>query len=167
MADYCDYEIHVRGTKKAALMVYATMRSADLKEITFEGGTDDEYTLHFSSCCKWEPDAYCDKKWDGKEIDLSGIDEKSMREETGIDDFMSYSLADMSAMYHCEIEIHACYPEAESNSFFHYKDGDTLDEQWAAPDWEAAPDDIDEEEGGEEDFYPDEPREDLSTLFDF
>ncbi len=60
MADYCDYEIHVRGTKKAALMVYAAMRSADQKIITYENGTDAEYILHFESCCKWEPDAYDD-----------------------------------------------------------------------------------------------------------
>ena len=159
MADYCDYEIHVRGTKKAVLMVYAAMRCADDKTITHEGGTEENYVLHFESCCKWEPDAYCDKNWDGKEVDLGGFDEKSLREEQGIDEFTSYTLEDMSAMFHCEIEIHACYPE--SNSFIHYKDGDTLDEQWAGPDWEADPDEMDEDD------YPEEPGEDLSALFDF
>ncbi len=69
-------------------------------------------------------------------------------------------------MIHCEIEIFAGYPESDSASFIHYKEGDTLDEQWAAPDWEADPDEMDEEYYPD-DYYPEEPREDLRALFDF
>lgn len=165
MADYCDYEIHVRGTKKAALLAYAAMRCADVKTITHESGTDEEYIIHFGSCCKWEPDAYCDKKWDGKEIDLSGLDEQAIRDENGIDQFEFYPLQDMSAMLHCEIEIYATYAEAESCSFSHYKDGDLLEEQWSGVDWEATEDDDIEE--SEEEYYPDEEFEDLSQKFSF
>ena len=81
MADYCDYIIHVRGTKKAALMVFATMRCADDKPISYEGGTDEEYIIHFSGSCKWEPDAYCDKEWNGEEIDLNVLDEGAIRND--------------------------------------------------------------------------------------
>lgn len=162
MADYCDYEIHVRGTKKAALMVYATMRSADEKEIRLESGTDEKYVIHFRGCCRWDLDVECDKTWDGNEVDFSNIDEKSMREEQGIEEFTSYPLADMSAMFHCEIEVYAGYQESGSNSFIHYKDGDTLDEQYAA--YPLEPDD---DGDFPEDYCPDEPADDLSTLFDF
>lgn len=40
MADICDYNIHVRGTKKAALMVFSSMASGDIKEITHEQGKE-------------------------------------------------------------------------------------------------------------------------------
>ncbi len=165
MANYCDYEIHVRGSKKAALLVYATMRCADEKTITREGGTDEEYIIHFGSCCKWEPDAYCDKKWDGKEIDLSALNEQAIRNEIGIEQFEYYPLQDMSAMLHCEIEIYATYEGEDGCSFNHYKDGNMLEEQWAGVDWEASEDD--EIEESEEDYFPDEEYEDLSKKFSF
>lgn len=168
MADYCDYIIHVRGTKKAALMVFATMRCADDKPISYEGGTDEEYIIHFSGSCKWEPDAYCDKKWNGVEIDLNGFDEDDLRNEDGIDDFMFYSLADMSAMLHCEIEIIASYPEPAPSCFMHYKDGDTLEEEYCGIDFDYDGEDdfeeIDAEDG--EEFF-DGSNEDLTTRFDF
>ena len=62
MANCCDYTIHVRGTKKATLMVLATTRCADDKPISYEGGTDEEFIIHYSRSCKWEPDVYCDKE---------------------------------------------------------------------------------------------------------
>ena len=181
MADYCDYIIHVRGTKKAALMVFATMRCADDKPISYEGGTDEEYIIHFSGSCKWEPDAYCDKEWNGEEIDLNVLDEGAIRNEDGIDDFMFYPLKDMSAMFHCEIEIYECYPDNEVCSFTHYKDGDTLEEEYSAIDYEYDDgyfdDDeeiedvaeIEEEENEEDDekFDYHGPIEDLTTRFDF
>ena len=161
MANLCDYEIHVRGTKKAALMVYAVMRCADEKAITFEKGTEKDYTLHFSGCCKWEPDAYCDKEWNGEEIDLNSIEEESIRREESVEEFESYKLIDMSGMFHCEIEIYACYEEGET-SFSHYKDGQLLDEQYSMVDMDAFDADIDFEV--DEDDSDDE---DMSQLFDF
>ena len=149
MADYCDYELHVRGTKKAALMVYAVMRSADLKTIKYEGGADDEYTLHFDSCCKWEPDAYCDREWDGKAADLTGIGEQSMREEQGVEEFTGYRLEDMSGMLHCEIEIYAASPEEGWCSFAHYKDGETLESEFMGEGMEDYDEEEPEEEAGE------------------
>lgn len=40
MANYCDYEIHVRGKKKAALMMFAVMPVYDSKYIVHEDETD-------------------------------------------------------------------------------------------------------------------------------
>lgn len=168
MADYYDYIIHVRGTKKAALMVFATMRCADDKPISYEGGTDEEYIIHFSGSCKWEPDAYCDKEWNGEEIDLNGLDEGAICNEDGIDDFMFYSLKDMSAMFHCEIEIYTSYPEPQPCCFIHYKDGDMLEEEYCGIDYdyddEDGFEDIDEDE---DDMFIDGLNEDMSERFDF
>ena len=125
MADYSQYEMHIHGTKKAVFAIYASMPSADIKTIKYENGTDDDYILHFENACKWGVDANCDKKWDGREIDISGLDEEKLRDEQGADDFRGYTLADKSAMFHCEIEISEWSDYGES--FAHYKDGQQLE----------------------------------------
>lgn len=125
MADYSEYEMHICGTKKAVFAIYASMPSADIKTITYENGTEDDYILYFKNTCKWGVDANCDKKWDGREIDLSSLDEEKLRNEQGADDFKGYTLADKSAMFHCEIEISEWSDYGES--FAHYKDGQQLE----------------------------------------
>ena len=151
MADLCDYNIHVRGSKKAALMIFSSMACADDKEITYEHGTDEEYILHFNGCCKWNTDAYCDETWNGEEINLDSYDETALR-DCEIDQFMFYKLVDKSAMFHCEIEVYSSCMEEGWCAFSHYKEGDTLEDEYMGEDYE----DYDEESMDEEFMEEDE-----------
>ena len=105
------------------------------------------------------------KNGDGKKVDLSAFDEQAIRDKTGIDQFEFFPLSEMSAMLHCEIEIYATYEGEDSCSFNHYKDGDTLEEQWSGVDWKAAEDDDIEE--SDEEYFIDKEFEDLSKKFSF
>ncbi len=131
MANICDFKIHVRGTKKAALMLYATAVAAPYEgDIDYEGGTDDEYIIHFSGSCKWGIDAYCEKRWNKKPIDLSAIDEETIRSNEELaGKYSQYKMKAKSGMFQCEVEVIAFDEEGEY-SFSHYKDGVLLDEQY-------------------------------------
>ncbi len=121
MANICDFKIHVRGTKKAALMLYAAAVAAPYEvDIDYEGGTDDEYIIHFSGSCKWDIDAYCEKRWNKKPIDLSAIDEETIRSnEKFAEKYSQYKMKAKSGMFQCEVEVIAFDEEGEV-SFVHY-----------------------------------------------
>ena len=59
MANICLYKIKVVGRKRAcyALIDMMPLYSGD-KDIVFEDGTDEEYSLIFTGDCKWHVDAY-------------------------------------------------------------------------------------------------------------
>ena len=48
MANYCDYEVKVIGSKKAGLMVYESMPCMDFKRFEWEKGIEDSTTIYFT-----------------------------------------------------------------------------------------------------------------------
>ena len=99
MANICKYEIHVKGSKNAARLVYESMPVADDKGITFEKGTEKEYELHFVGDCKWSVN-YGVSDWNpcGK-IAFDSLTEEEI-EELG-SELWDYSLRAKSGTFHC------------------------------------------------------------------
>lgn len=53
MANYCNYEVRVRGSKKACLMVYESMPFMDSKDMEWERKEGNLYYSCFTGNCKW------------------------------------------------------------------------------------------------------------------
>lgn len=83
MANVCNYEIHIKGSKKAALyFVDMTPSYCRDKEIIHEEGTDNEYIVWMIGDCKWDLDAYCEENPDAAaEVadDLERLTEEDIR----------------------------------------------------------------------------------------
>ena len=48
MADFCYYDIHVKGSKKACYAFMNSTPALDEFDITLENGDDENFILHFS-----------------------------------------------------------------------------------------------------------------------
>ena len=126
MANICKYEIRVKGSKLAALFVYAAMPCYDEKNIKDESGTEDAYELYFAGDCKWSVDSYCQDVWDKGNLDLCAINlldnDGYVNEEAG-SDYWYYTLQEKSRVLSCEIAVYSWSKESEFMEFAHYKDG--------------------------------------------
>ena len=126
MANYCDYEVHIRGTKKEALLFFATLPVYEIgKMITYEGGDADNYIIHVSGDCKWSLENYCTTDYDGPEADLSSYTEEDVQQfiENGNAPYADLSLALRSKLFHCEIQAKEKSEESQFSAFSHYKNG--------------------------------------------
>ena len=126
MANRCDYEIHVKGNKKAALFFVAMMPVCDSKEITHEEGTDDEYVVWLKGNCNWSLDYRCTEKPDAN-IDLNILAEDDVRgEEVGLP-YWYLTMRQKSELLNIEILAHSWSQESEYENYEHYKNGLLLD----------------------------------------
>ena len=53
MANYCDYEVRVKGSKKTGQMVYESMPYMDHKAFEWEKESDNSVIVCFNGDCKW------------------------------------------------------------------------------------------------------------------
>lgn len=118
----CDYSIHIKGNKQAALMFCAIIkRLGDLcinKE--FENGQD--YVIWISGQCSDEHDLY------GKESAITSIDhnmltEEQVREGACLEDFFDLSLRQKSELLGLEILVRSWSKENDYDQLEHYKKG--------------------------------------------
>ena len=123
MANFCSYEVHVKGHKSATMLVYASMPALEEKVILFQNGNDDDYELHFEGACKWSVNFGVDDSSKPK-VKVSEYDEQSVFEEA--DKYYGISLRAKSECFDCEILVHYWSEESGFDQFDHYKNGKTL-----------------------------------------
>ena len=126
MATICNYEIHVKGRKKAALFLFTAMPAYGDKEITHEEGTDEEYILWMKGDCKWYLDSSTEEK-PGITIDLDSLTEDDLRNERQVPDYWDLPLRQKSELLGVEILAHSWSAESEFESFEHYQNGQLVD----------------------------------------
>lgn len=122
MANCCKYEIRVRGSKKACLMVYESMPSMDNKDLDWERKDGNSHLLSFTGDTKWSVN-YDVKDALGR-LDVDAMSESEI-ERKGVD-FWGYSLRAKSEAFQCEIMVHYWSGESGFDQFDHYKDGKIL-----------------------------------------
>ena len=127
MANYCDYEIHVKGSKKATLFLYSIMPAYDYKEITHEEGTEDNYIVWMEGNCKWSLDNYCEENPDVK-IDLDNLSESDIRNEDNGLDYWYLTMRQKSEVLGVEILAHSWSDESEFDVFEVYKNGQLVNQ---------------------------------------
>ena len=122
MANYCDYEIRVKGSKNAGQMVFHSMPCMDYKDIEWEKETGGTTTLCFTGNCKWSVNYGVNDNLNPVNVDSmseSEIEDKGM-------DYWEYSLRAKSEAFQCEIMVHYWSEESEFDQFDHYKNGKLL-----------------------------------------
>lgn len=127
MANYCEYEIHVRGTKKATLFFYTMTPALDDKEIIHEEGTDDDYIVWITGNCKNSLDCYCKENPDVK-IDLDKFTEDDIRNNENIGlDYWYLTMRQKSEMLGLKIEANSWSEESDFDMLEEYDNGTLLD----------------------------------------
>jgi len=136
MANYCWYQIRVKGKKKNAFMIYHTMPVYDENDIIHQEGTEENYSLIFSGSCKWSLEAYCDNSITNLDINVDDFIGENGELLKNVTDYWYYSLKDKSKLYNCEIEAFAEYEDYDINgdygdrpTFEHYKNGEVIENQ--------------------------------------
>ena len=133
MANTCNYEIHVRGTKKAALALYSMIPAYDEKYISDEYETDEGYVVKIEGDCKWSLDSYCEEKPD-VQINLDNFTEDEIRDEDRWTDHWYMTLRQKSEVLDVEIQAYSWSRESEFECFEHYRKGKKLSFKREMPD---------------------------------
>lgn len=123
MANFCNFEIRVKGKRGNALLVYASMPAVDECPVTYSAGTDNHYEIHFHGCTKWSVNFDVTDDWDGRDIDVD-LNTLSDRDIHALGNSLwGYSLKAKSRVLACEILV--CYwsDESDFNQFDHYVNG--------------------------------------------
>lgn len=161
MADFCYYEIHIKGSKKACYAYLGTTPTLDEKEILFESGDDENYILHFSGVCKWTLDYYCVDEYKG-DLNLDYYTLDDIKEDWDICGLQSVNPQVKSMVLGVVAEVYTYSEEGMYKCFYRYDNGDLVfeDEVW---DWN-----FDDEEYIEELIWDKDEYENFEEfLFDY
>lgn len=130
MANYCNYEIHIRGNKKSVLFFCTTLPVLDNKQIIYEKGTDKDYIVWITGNCKWSLDHFCEEK-KNVTINLNKLNEDSLRDESIGFDYWYLTMRQKSELFNLEILAHSWSDESEYDQFDHYKFGKLISSKYA------------------------------------
>ena len=122
MANICNYEVRVIGSKNAGLFIYAAMPSYDDKELVSTIKAGSQSTTRFTGDCKWSVDFDVQDQMDP--ISLTGLKEDQIIDLAG--NYSDRSLRAKSEALICEILVHSWSSESEYDRFEHYKNGNVL-----------------------------------------
>lgn len=122
MANSCDYEVRVKGSRKAGLMVYESMPCMDYKDFDDEERFGNSWLITFTGNCKWSVNYGVDDQLD--KVDLNSMNESDIKDEGR--NYWGYSLRAKSEAFQCEIMVHYWSPESGFDQFDHYKNGKVL-----------------------------------------
>ena len=119
MANCCDYEIRVKGSKKAGLMVYESMPCMDFKDLNRAEKLVNIYQVCFTGNCKWPVNYNVNDYL--PQVDLDSMSESDIKDKGA--DYWGYSLKAKSEAFQCEIMVHYWSEESGFDQFDHYKNG--------------------------------------------
>ena len=120
MANICEYEVHVKGTKKAALMVLNSMPAMDYLDVKTEYSESNNYVICFTGNCKWSVNYGVTDNADNS-VSLTNMTENEIQQNAN--NYWNYSLRAKSEMFQCEILVHYWSEESGFDQFDHYKNG--------------------------------------------
>lgn len=123
MANYCSFEIRIKGKRGNTLLLCHSIPTMDGGSITYAKGTDDAYEVHFRGSCKWSVNFNVTDDWEGSEIDtdLNALPE-TIFEDIG-SNFWDYSLRAKSRALECEVQAHYWSEETGFDYFDHFVNG--------------------------------------------
>lgn len=122
MANYCDYEVRVKGSKKAGLMVYESMPCMDFMDFYSEEKVGGSYLITFTGNCKWSVNYGVNDHL--SKVNLDSMSESDIKDK-GVD-YWEYSLRAKSEAFQCEIMVHYWSEESGFDQFDHYKNGKVI-----------------------------------------
>ena len=123
MANYCSFDIRIKGRKGNVLLLANSIRTLDGGNFVYSHGTDEIYEVLVHGSCKWSVNFAVTDVWDGYDID---IDLNTLSEEMIMDisdNYCGYSLRAKSRVLRCEVQAHYWSAESEFDHFDHFIDG--------------------------------------------
>ncbi len=121
MANYCNYEVHVKGKKNAALMLYYSMPSWDEIHMGTATGNDQNYEIEFAGNCKWSVNLDVIDAWNGQVPRLNSLSAEKIKQIAK--QYKNCSLRLKSELFGCEIKIHYWSKESGFNQLDYYQNG--------------------------------------------
>ena len=147
MANYCDYEIHVRGKKMDALMMYAILPAYDGKTIINEKGSDSDYIVWIKGNCKWSLNHRTEEDPNAS-INANDYSEDEIRNaDCGIP-FWSLPIEQKAKLLDVEMLISSTFEGEDYGLFEHYKSGELVNSEEfeveeEIPEWDEVEDEYD------------------------
>lgn len=126
MANLCEYEIHIKGSKKAILLFFYSIPWLDYKEIIKEIEFEDKYILHFIGNCKWSLNHNTTNVCDINDFNVENLNEEDIIKGNFNSNLYDYNLKIKSKLLNCDIEVHSWCDESNFESFEHYKNGELI-----------------------------------------
>lgn len=123
MANYCSFEIRIKGKRGNALLLCHSIPTMGSRSITYAKGTDDTYEVCLCGSCKWSVNFNVTDAWDGREIDMDlNVLPEAMLEDMG-SNLWDYSLRAKSRVLECEVLAHYWSEETGFDHFDHFVNG--------------------------------------------
>ena len=119
MSVLCDYEVHVKGSKKTCQMVYETMTSYGVKNIEKEGNEGDSYFIVFTGDCRGVVT-------EGMIDQMDPINVEKMKEDEIKSNgpyYWNYSLRAKSEALQCVILLRYWSKDLSADRFVYYENG--------------------------------------------
>ena len=105
MANICEYEVHVKGTKKAALMVLNSMPVMDYLDVKTEYSESNNYVICFTGNCNWSVNYGVTDNADNS-VSLTNMTENEIQQNAN--NYWNYSLKSYSFVIMLFIYIFPC-----------------------------------------------------------
>ena len=102
------YLIHLKGNKKAVLIVCNNLVGYGTPEIVHEEGNDEEYIIHCELDTKHDaiPNQHLDSEaWDGSLVDLSEVSLDDIKNGKYDDMYIDHEIEVLSGMFNVQIEL--------------------------------------------------------------
>ena len=133
MANICNYVIRAKGTKKAALMMFAaTPKAGDFDYITGESGSENDYIVWYEGECKWSLDAYS-SEMNVSSIDLDEYSVSQLRSGECNYSLWSMTMRQKTELLGLDVYIHTWSEDSEFNEYIHLNCGVVIpcsEEEW-------------------------------------
>lgn len=122
MANICDYEVRVKGSEKAAIMIFQSMPCLDILCVTED---QPGYAICFKGDCKWSVDYDTYDTLDEEDkVDLSDMSYEEISQKAV--EYMGYSLRAKSEAFKCSILVHSWSDESDFDYFDYYDCGKVI-----------------------------------------
>ena len=135
MANFCNFDIFLRGKRGNVILVYNSFASYNGVDVLYAGGTDTYYEAHIQGSCAWSVNYNVTDQWDGAEAsqDLNRLSENKLR-KLG-EQCTGYSLRAKSRVLQCDIMAHYWSEETGFDHFEYFSKGNLIKKRRIAFDY--------------------------------
>lgn len=126
MANYCCFDILIRGRRGNAVLLCNSIAATSVGSVCHTSGTDESYEIRFRGVCEWSVHFAVSDEWDGADIDtdLNTLPERLLAEVGP--NYRHYSLRAKSRVLACDVRVRQWSEESGFDHFEHFAAGKRL-----------------------------------------
>lgn len=123
MANFCNFDIRIKGRRGNALLLAHSIATIDGGNISVRNYSGENCEINVTGACKWSVNFAVTDEWDGFDIDTDlNLLPESLIIEQGTH-YQNYSLRVKSQVLQCEVLARYWSEESEFDYFDHYVNG--------------------------------------------